>query len=159
MFDNVNNSGGLTLDPATGVVTGFSDIKSGLSTGAGRLFVYGVVDQKVVASGKLSNGGGANVGGYFSFDPKATQVQLRIATSLIGTAQAKKNLELELPAGSKFEQGQGRGAGTRGTTKLQHDRGRGRDGRPADHALLEPLPAVPLPEQRLREHRYRRRTR
>ena len=102
VFDNVSNSGGLTLDPETGVVTGFSDIKSGLSTGAGRLFVYGVVDQKVVASGKLSDGGGANVGGYFAFDPKATQVQLRIATSLIGTAQAKKNLELELPAGSKF---------------------------------------------------------
>ncbi|TCO46277.1 putative alpha-1,2-mannosidase [Kribbella antiqua] len=96
VFDNVNNSGGLTLDPATGVVTGFSDIKSGLSTGAGRLFVYGVVDQKVVASGKLSNGGGANVGGYFSFDPKVTQVQLRIATSLIGTEQARKNLQLEL---------------------------------------------------------------
>ena len=74
VFDNVNNNGGLTLDPETGVVTGFSDVKSGLSTGAGRLFVYGVVDQKVVASGKLSNGGGANVGGYFSFDPKETQV-------------------------------------------------------------------------------------
>jgi predicted alpha-1,2-mannosidase len=102
IFDNVNNSGGLTLDPATGVVTGYSDIKSGLSTGAGRLFVYGVVDQKVVASGKLSNGGGANVGGYFGFDPTVTQVQLRIATSLISTAQAQKNLGLELPEGSKF---------------------------------------------------------
>ena len=76
------------------MVTGFSDVKSGLSTGAGRLFVYGVVDQKVTASGKLAVGGGANVGGYFSFDAKVKQVQLRIATSLIGTAQAKKNLEL-----------------------------------------------------------------
>jgi putative alpha-1,2-mannosidase len=65
--------------------------------------VYGVVDQKVVASGKLSDGGGANVGGYFSFDPKVKQVQLRLATSLIGTEQAKKNLELELAAGSRFE--------------------------------------------------------
>ncbi|MET7278506.1 GH92 family glycosyl hydrolase [Kribbella sp. NPDC005582] len=102
VFDNVTNEGGLTLDPETGVVTGFSDVKSGLSTGAGRLFVYGVVDQKVVASGKLSNGGGANVGGYFGFDPKVTQVQLRLATSLIGTEQARKNLEQELPAGSKF---------------------------------------------------------
>lgn len=103
VFDNANNNGGLTLDPATGVVTGFSDVKSGLSTGAGRLFVYGVVDQKVVASGKLADGGGANVGGYFSFDKKVQQVQLRIATSLIGTAQAKKNLELELGAESKFD--------------------------------------------------------
>ena len=53
------------------MVTGYSDIKSGLSTGAGRLFVYGVVDEKVVASGKLSNGGGANVGGYYTFDPRS----------------------------------------------------------------------------------------
>jgi predicted alpha-1,2-mannosidase len=103
VFDNASNAGGLTLDPATGVVTGFSDIKSGLSTGAGRLFVYGVVDQKVVASGKLGDGGGANVGGYFGFDPSVTQVQLRIATSLLGTAQAKKNLELELAAGTTFD--------------------------------------------------------
>jgi predicted alpha-1,2-mannosidase len=103
VFDNVTNEGGLTLDPATGVVTGFSDVKSGLSTGAGRLFVYGVVDQKVIASGKLSNGGGANVGGYFGFDSSVKQVQLRIATSLLGTAQAKKNLELELAADSSFD--------------------------------------------------------
>lgn len=103
VFDNVTNEGGLTLDPKTGVVTGFSDVKSGLSTGAGRLFVYGVVDRQVVASGKLSDGGGAAVGGYFRFDPSVTQVQLRIATSLLGTAQAKKNLELELDAGSKFD--------------------------------------------------------
>ncbi|MFI5735927.1 GH92 family glycosyl hydrolase [Kribbella sp. NPDC051587] len=102
VFDNATNEGGLTLDPETGVVTGFSDVKSGLSTGAGRLFVYGVVDQKVVASGKLSNGGGANVGGYFGFDPKVTHVQLRLATSLISTEQARKSLEMELPAGSKF---------------------------------------------------------
>ena len=34
----------------------------GLSTGAGRLFVYGVVDRQVTASGRLGNGGGANVG-------------------------------------------------------------------------------------------------
>ncbi|WP_344111964.1 GH92 family glycosyl hydrolase [Kribbella alba] len=103
IFDNVNNLGGLTLDPVTGVVTGYSDVKSGLSTGAGRLFVYGVVDQKVLASGKLANGGGSNVGGYFMFDANVKQVQLRIATSLLGTAQAKKNLELELAAGSKFD--------------------------------------------------------
>jgi len=64
--------------------------------------VYGVVDQKVLASGKLSDAAAANVGGYFRFDAKTTQVQLRIATSLIGTAQAQKNLELELPRDRKF---------------------------------------------------------
>ena len=34
---------------------------------------------------------------------RSKQVQLRIATSLIGTAQAKKNLELELAEGSRFD--------------------------------------------------------
>ncbi|MFC0624939.1 GH92 family glycosyl hydrolase [Kribbella deserti] len=102
VFDNVSNDGGLTLDPATGVVTGYSDVKSGLSTGAGRLFVYGVVDQPVASSGKLTNGGGANVGGFFKFDPSVKQVHLRMATSLIGTAQAKKNLEQEV-AGATFD--------------------------------------------------------
>ncbi len=43
IFDNVTNAGGLTLDPATGTLTGYSDVKSGLSTGATRMFVYGDV--------------------------------------------------------------------------------------------------------------------
>jgi predicted alpha-1,2-mannosidase len=103
VFDNITDEGGLELDPDSGVVSGFSDVRSGLSTGAGRLFVYGVVDQEVVASGKLSDGGGPAVGGYFGFDPAVTRVQLRIATSLIGTAQARRNLELELPEGSRFD--------------------------------------------------------
>ena len=35
-------------------------------------------------------------------------------------------------------------------------RGRGREPRPADHAVLQPVPAEPLPELQLREHRHRR---
>ena len=49
VFDNVTKDGGLTLDPATSSFTGFSDVKSGLSTGATRLFVYGVFDAPVTA--------------------------------------------------------------------------------------------------------------
>lgn len=41
LFDNVTEQAGLTLDKDNGIVTGFSDVKSGLSTGATRLFVYG----------------------------------------------------------------------------------------------------------------------
>lgn len=103
VFDNVTDEGGLTLDPATGVVTGFSDVASGLSTGAGRLFVYGVVDRPVTRSGPLSDGGGAGVGGFYTFDPKVNVVNLRIATSLISTEQARKNLEMELPASKSLE--------------------------------------------------------
>ncbi|MFI5805888.1 GH92 family glycosyl hydrolase [Streptomyces sp. NPDC051561] len=104
IFDNVSNDGGLTLDPATRSFTGFSDVKSGLSTGATRLFVYGVFDTEVTASGKLSGGGGADVTGYVRFKPSADkQVTLRLATSLISVDQAKQNLAAELPANSRFE--------------------------------------------------------
>ncbi|WP_197288435.1 GH92 family glycosyl hydrolase [Nocardia sp. NRRL S-836] len=101
VFDNVNNLGGLTLDAAGGVVTGFSDVKSGLSTGASRLFVYGEVDKAVTASGRLTGAGRDAVGGYFTFADKT--VQLRIATSLISVDQAKANLEQEVGGSDTFE--------------------------------------------------------
>ncbi len=96
VFDNVSNAGGLSLDRNTGELTGYSDVRSGLSVGAGRLFVYGVVDRPVASSGKLSDGGGSNVGGYFRFAPSETGVTLRIATSLLSVDQARRNLEMEL---------------------------------------------------------------
>ncbi|MET8676887.1 GH92 family glycosyl hydrolase [Streptomyces sp. NPDC004647] len=104
IFDNVNNEGGLSLDPASGVVTGYSDVKSGLSTGATRLFVYGVFDAPVSDSGKLAGGGGKDVTGFFRFKPGADRtVNLRIATSLIGVDQAKANLEQEIPGSATLE--------------------------------------------------------
>ncbi len=103
VFDNVSNDGGLTLDPATSSFTGFSDVKSGLSTGATRLFVYGVFDAPVTASGKLSGGGGEDVTGYLRFDAgRDRTVNLRLATSLISIDQAKKNLAAEIPASHSF---------------------------------------------------------
>ncbi|MEU0810380.1 GH92 family glycosyl hydrolase [Streptomyces sp. NPDC005970] len=105
IFDNVNGDGGLTLDAENGVVTGYSDVKSGLSTGAGRMFVYGVFDAPVSAGGKLSGGGGKDVTGYFRFKPGADRtVTLRIATSLISLDQAKTNLDREIPASASFAQ-------------------------------------------------------
>ncbi|MFE2494365.1 GH92 family glycosyl hydrolase [Streptomyces scopuliridis] len=104
VFDNISNAGGLTLDPATRSFTGFSDVKSGLSTGATRLFVYGVFDAPVTASGKLSGGGGSDVTGYLRFDAGTDRtVTLRLATSLISLDQAKKNLADEIPAATRFE--------------------------------------------------------
>ncbi|MEV7711945.1 GH92 family glycosyl hydrolase [Streptomyces sp. NPDC088270] len=103
VFDNVSNDGGLTLDPATSSFTGFSDVKSGGSTGATRLFVYGVFDAPVTASGKLSGGGGDDVTGYLRFDAgKDRTVNLRLATSLISVDQAKRNLAAEIPASRSF---------------------------------------------------------
>lgn len=104
VFDNVDNRGGLTLDAETGSFTGYSDVKSGGSTGATRLFVYGVFDSPVTDSGKLKGGGGDNVTGFFRFDAgKDRTVNLRLATSLISVDQAKDNLAMELPEKASFD--------------------------------------------------------
>ncbi|WP_200307722.1 GH92 family glycosyl hydrolase [Streptomyces adelaidensis] len=98
LFDNVTDQAGLTLDKAEGVVTGFSDVKSGLSTGATRLFVYGVFDAPV------TDGGSTGVKGHLRFDAGADRsVTLRLATSLISLDQAKDNLRQEIPDGTPFE--------------------------------------------------------
>ncbi|SMC71884.1 alpha-1,2-mannosidase, putative [Kibdelosporangium aridum] len=104
IFDNVNNNGGLTLDAANRTISGFSDVRSGLSAGAGRLFVYATFDKPVTASGMLPGGGGANVTGYLKFDTGAdTTVTMRIATSLLGVEQARKNLEQEISPADTVE--------------------------------------------------------
>ncbi|WP_405793573.1 GH92 family glycosyl hydrolase [Streptomyces sp. NBC_01506] len=104
VLDNVNNNGGLTIDAANRSFTGYSDVRSGGSAGATRLFVYGVFDAEVTGSGQLPGGGGKDVTGYVSLDAGQDRtVNLRIATSLISVDQAKKNLADELPADLGFE--------------------------------------------------------
>ncbi|KOV68240.1 alpha-mannosidase [Streptomyces sp. AS58] len=99
LFDNVTDQAGLTLDKDAGVVTGYSDVKSGLSTGATRLFVYGVFDKPV------TDGSSSGVKGHLRFDAGADRtVTLRLATSLISLDQAKDNLRQEVPEGTSFEQ-------------------------------------------------------
>jgi predicted alpha-1,2-mannosidase len=98
LFDNVTDQAGLTLDKDAGVVTGFSDVKSGLSTGATRLFVYGVFDAPV------TDGGSTGVKGHLRFDAGTDRaVTLRLATSLISLDQAKDNLRQEIPEGTSFD--------------------------------------------------------
>lgn len=104
VLDNVNNDGGLTIDAANRSFTGYSDVRSGGSAGATRLFVYGVFDAAVKDSGKLPGGGGKDVTGFVRLDAGQDRtVNLRIATSLISVDQAKKNLADELPADLGFE--------------------------------------------------------
>ena len=104
IFDNVNNDGGLTLDVAAGVVTGYSDVRSGLSAGATRMFIYAVFDRPVTAGGTLLGGGGPNVTGYLRFDAGAERtVTMRIATSLISVDQARNNLALEIADTDTFD--------------------------------------------------------
>ncbi|MDI3419256.1 GH92 family glycosyl hydrolase [Streptomyces luteolus] len=98
LFDNVSDKAGLSLDKEKGVVTGYSDVKSGLSTGATRLFVYGTFDKPV------KSGDASGVKGHLRFDAgKDRTVTLRLATSLISVDQAKANLDEEIPAGTSFE--------------------------------------------------------
>ncbi|MGW5198487.1 GH92 family glycosyl hydrolase [Streptomyces spiralis] len=98
LFDNVTDQAGLTLDKEHGIVTGYSDVKSGLSTGATRLFVYGVFDKPV------KDGSSSGVKGYLRFDAGDDHtVTLRLATSLISVDQAKDNLRQEIPDGTSFD--------------------------------------------------------
>ncbi|MER6916421.1 GH92 family glycosyl hydrolase [Streptomyces sp. NPDC000594] len=99
VLDNVSRDAGLTLDPGSRSFTGWSDVKSGLSTGATRLFVYGVFDAPVTDS--ASDG----VTGRLRFDAGADRtVTVRIATSLIGVEQARRNLAQEITPGTGFEE-------------------------------------------------------
>jgi predicted alpha-1,2-mannosidase len=107
IFDNINDSGGLTLDPAHDALSGYSDVSAGAggsSAGMTRMFFYATFDAPVTNSGPLSGGGGTNVTGYFKFDTSADKtLTMRIATSLISVEQAEHNLGLEIPANASFE--------------------------------------------------------
>jgi predicted alpha-1,2-mannosidase len=104
LFDNIDNHGGLTFDPAKGTLDGWSEHRSGLSTGASRMFVHAEFDQVPATAAKTTGQGRDNVTGYAQFDTsKDKVVTMRIATSFISAAQAAKNLALEIPAGTSFD--------------------------------------------------------
>ena len=91
VFDNVDNRWGMQLDANAGVLTGWTETRSGLSNGATRMFFYATFDRPITGSGAR----------FARFDGRT--VNMRIATSLIGTEQAKRNLELELSASDTIE--------------------------------------------------------
>ncbi|MDX3192453.1 GH92 family glycosyl hydrolase [Streptomyces sp. MN03-5084-2B] len=104
IFDNYKNQGGLTLDPAGGTLSGYTDVKSGLSAGAGRMFVYATFDKPVTAGAKLTGQGHDDVAGYLRFAAGADKtVTMRIATSLISVDQAKQNLAQEIAPNATFD--------------------------------------------------------
>ncbi|MFE6617410.1 GH92 family glycosyl hydrolase [Amycolatopsis sp. NPDC057786] len=102
LFDNARNRGGLRLDAANGVVTGHTWVRSRLSTGARRMFVYAEFDVPAERGGRIRRPVWRTVTGFLEF--AAGEVTMRIATSLISLAQAKRNLDQEIPAGTTFEQ-------------------------------------------------------
>ncbi len=153
IFDNVSNDGGITLDPKSRSFSGYTDVKSGLSTGATRMFVYGVFDAPVTDSGRLKGGGGDDVTGFFRFDawqgphgqPAPRHLADRRRPGEEEPGGRDPGVRLLRPRAAYGAERLGRRPADR--------RGRGRHRRPADHALLQPLPPVPLPELRPREGR------
>jgi predicted alpha-1,2-mannosidase len=105
VFDNRTHEGSITLDPSHRGFSGYSDVKSRLSTGATRLFFYATVDQPISESGRLTGEGRDNVTAWIGFDTSAHKtVNVRIATSLISLEQAKHNLALEIAPDETFDQ-------------------------------------------------------
>ncbi|MFI6025066.1 GH92 family glycosyl hydrolase [Amycolatopsis magusensis] len=103
IFDNADNRGGLRLH-ADGTVTGHTWVRSRLSVGARRMYVYGKLDRAAKAAKKVRNPLWRAVTGHLSFDVgEQESVTLRIATSLISLRQAQHNLELEIPDGTTFD--------------------------------------------------------
>jgi predicted alpha-1,2-mannosidase len=106
VFDNLNEKASVTLDPAGRAIQGWSDVKSGLSTGATRLFFYARFDKPVSESGRLTGEKRDAASAWFGFDTSKKDhrvVTMRIATSLIGVDQAKANLAQEIAADDTFE--------------------------------------------------------
>lgn len=95
VLDNVDDRSGLTIDAEAGTVSGWSETRT-ISSGMSRMYMYGTFDQHVTGSGMLAEGNRPSTG-YVSFDgARSRTVTLRIATSLIGVDQAKRNLGLEI---------------------------------------------------------------
>jgi predicted alpha-1,2-mannosidase len=92
VFDNINDQASVTIDQDDGVLTGWSDVRSGLSNGATRMFIYATFDAPITAAEA-----GPRQTGYAKFDAGEDRtVTMRIATSLISLEQARRNLELEI---------------------------------------------------------------
>ncbi|WP_133581380.1 GH92 family glycosyl hydrolase [Aureibacillus halotolerans] len=108
LFDNVTNEGGLTLLADEQAIEAYTDVKSGLSAGATRMFIYATFDKPVVKSDRLTGEDRDSVTGYVRFEHAHT-VTMRISTSLLSIEQAKKNMALDLEKGVTFNEIRQRG--------------------------------------------------
>lgn len=103
IFDNLNNNGGLTLRPKEKALYGYSDLKNGSAGGASRLFFYATFDKKIIDSSSLSGEDRDHVTAFYKFDASGGKtVTMRIATSLISVAQAKRSLNQEIGPKKSF---------------------------------------------------------
>ncbi|WP_036112593.1 MULTISPECIES: GH92 family glycosyl hydrolase [Luteibacter] len=106
IFDNLNDKAEVTLDPGHRAIQGWSDVRSGLSTGATRLFFYAEFDRDVSESGRLTGEKRDAASAWFGFDTAKKgnrTVNMRIATSLISVDQARANLGQEIASADTFD--------------------------------------------------------
>ncbi|MBB5352968.1 putative alpha-1,2-mannosidase [Haloferula luteola] len=95
VMDTPTGDGEMTIDPATGRVTGWVDHGAGFRVGQSRMFLAGKFDRVPKSTG-LAPGGRA-LTKYATFDTTGDKVvTVRVATSLISLEQAEKNLAMEV---------------------------------------------------------------
>ena len=123
IFDNVNNEAGLTLDPDTGVVTGFSDVKQRAvhrrhpAVRVRRLRRAGHRRRRLTDGGPASPALASTRAG-----PHGDHAHRHLAHQ---RRPGEDNLDQEMSGGTRFEPVHGRGAGAVGR-HAGHGRGRGR---------------------------------
>ncbi|GAA3033360.1 hypothetical protein Aglo01_41040 [Actinokineospora globicatena] len=91
VLDNVGLGGKVSVNGDT--ITGYTDVRSGLSVGAGRMYVHGKVDTPIARADHRWRGLARDRTMLVRFPEGTTQVTLRVATSLISPEQAARNLD------------------------------------------------------------------
>ncbi|WP_084467252.1 GH92 family glycosyl hydrolase [Actinokineospora inagensis] len=91
VLDNVGIKGRVEVDGTT--ITGYTDVRSGLSVGAGRMYLHATVDQPVLRAEHRWRWLSRDRTVLVRFAPGTRQVTLRVATSLISPEQAAANLD------------------------------------------------------------------
>ncbi|MGH8082951.1 MAG: GH92 family glycosyl hydrolase, partial [Lysobacter sp.] len=107
LFDQRDEHGDIVLDRDGRGLSGWTESKSKLSTGASRLYFYARFDRPILDGARLDPAKDRNrVSAWYGFDVSADparQVSMRIATSLIGVEQAQRNLQLEIADADNFD--------------------------------------------------------
>ncbi|PPK67052.1 GH92 family glycosyl hydrolase [Actinokineospora auranticolor] len=90
VLDNVGLGGEVRVDGDT--ITGHTDVRSGLSVGAGRMWVHAESDHPIARADHRWRGLARARTMLLRYAPGTRTVTLRVATSLIGPEQARRNL-------------------------------------------------------------------
>ncbi|WP_018680305.1 GH92 family glycosyl hydrolase [Actinokineospora enzanensis] len=101
ILDNAGNEGAVEVSGNT--ITGHTDIRSGLSVGAGRMWIHAQVDQAVLRADHRWRGLARARTMLLRFAPDTPEVTVRVATSLISPEQARANLAIDGCATTSFD--------------------------------------------------------